>query len=332
MQVGRLKNRGLVALVGVAVLAAGSLTACGSSDDTASASDGGLTKVTVLRSTGATFEGLYIAQSQGYFSDAGLDVTIKAGAADTSQNVPSVLNGEAEFAMTDSAGFLKAAAQEIPVRMVVQLQASEPDAAVSDGTLVPPNSSIKSAKDLDGKTVGLPALGGNIQMITQYAVEKAGGDPKSLNLVALPVTSLQDSAAKGQVDAITTFAGYYDGAKAAGFAPIGNGSNDFPGLPQALIFSSVEWLAGHGDVAKKFAAAVAKGLEYANDNPDTIRAVDGQYTKMDAETIKNRTIQTFGASFDVGQVKLAAEKMYDYGIVKSKIDTGQILWDGAPTD
>jgi NitT/TauT family transport system substrate-binding protein len=332
MQVGRLKNTGLVALVSVAVLAAGSLTACGSSDDTASTSDGGLTKVTVLRATGATFEGLYLAQSQGYFKEAGLDVTIKVGAPDTSQNVPSVLNGEAEFAMTDSAGFLKAAAQEIPVRMVVQLQASEPDAAVSDGTLVPANSSIKSAKDLDGKTVGLPALGGNIQMITQYAVEKAGGDPKSLNLVALPVTSLQDSAANGQVDAITTFAGYYDGAKAAGFAPIGNGSNDFPGLPQALIFSSVEWLAGHGDIAEKFAAAVAKGLEYANDNPDAIRAVDSQYTKMDAQTIKNRTIQTFDAGFDIDQVKLAAQKMYDYGIVKSKIDTDQVLWDGAPKD
>jgi NitT/TauT family transport system substrate-binding protein len=146
------------------------------------------------------------------------------------------------------------------------------------------------------------------------------------------VTSLQDSAAKGQVDAITTFAGYYDGAKAAGFAPIGNGSNDFPGLPQALIFSSVEWLAGHGDIAEKFAAAVAKGLEYANDNPDAIRAVDSQYTKMDAQTIKNRTIQTFDAGFDIDQVKLAAQKMYDYGIVKSKIDTDQVLWDGAPKD
>jgi NitT/TauT family transport system substrate-binding protein len=331
MQVSTFINRRFIGLAGAAALAAGSLAACGGSDSDAKTSDG-LTKVTVLRSTGATFEGLYIAQEQGYFKDAGLDVEIKAGAPDTSQNVPSILNGEAEFAMTDSAGFLKAAAQGIPVQLVSQIQASEPDAPVSDGTLVPAGSKIKSAKDLDGKTVGLPALGGNIQMITQYAVEKDGGDPKSLHLVALPVASLQDAASKGQVDAVTTFAAFYDGAVAAGFKAIGNGSNDFPGLPQSLIFSSSKWLAGHEDVAKQFSEALAKGFEYANDNPDDIRAVDAKYTQMPPEVVKGRTIQKFDPSFDVAQVELAAQKLYEYGIVNKEIDVDKAFWKDAPTD
>jgi NitT/TauT family transport system substrate-binding protein len=331
MQVSILSRRRLVALAGVLALSASTVAACGDSDDTATSS-GGLTKVTVLRSTGSTFEGLYIAQDQGFFEDAGLDVTIKAGATDTSQNVPSVLNGEAEFAMTDSAGFLKAAAQGIPVQLVTQLQASDPSAAVSDGTLVPGKSTIASPKDLDGKTVGLPALGGNIQMITQYAVEQDGGDPKGMKLVALPVASLQDAASKGQVDAISTFAGFYDGAKAAGFKAIGNGSNDFEGLPQSLIFSSTEWLAKNGDVAKKFEEAVAKGLDYANAHPDDIRAVDTKYTQMDADTIANRTLQKFDATFMKDQVELAAQKMYEYGIVEKEIDTDAIWWEGTPTD
>ncbi|MEV6344245.1 ABC transporter substrate-binding protein [Actinoplanes sp. NPDC051851] len=305
------------------------LSGCGDKDATETTADG-LTKITVLRSNGATFEGLYIAQDQGYFKEAGLDVTIKAGAADTSQNVPSVLNGEAQFAMTDSAGVLKAVAQGIPVRTVIQIQASEPDAAVSDGVLVPKGSKITSAKDLAGKNVGLPALGGNVQMITQYAVEKAGGDPKSMNLVALPTASLQDAATKGQVDAISTFAAYYDGAKAAGFTAIGNGSNDFPGIPQALLFGSDEWLNGHKAAAKGFVEAMTKAFTYANAHVDDIRAVDTKYTQMDAETIKNRTIQTFNPTFRKDQVTLAAQKMYDYGIVTTQIDMDKVFWTGTP--
>ena len=330
MQVSTFTMRRVVGLAGAAVLAAGSLAACGGSSDAKTAD--GLTKVTLLRSTGATFEGLYIAEQQGFFKDAGLSVEIKAGATDTSQNVPSVLNGEAEFAMTDSAGLLKAIAQGIPVEAVSQIQASVTGAPVSDGILVPGDSSVKTAKDLDRNTVGLPALGGNIQMITQYAVEKDGGDPKSLNLVALPAASLQDAATKGRVDAISTFAAFYDGAKAAGMRAIGNGSNDFPGLPQSLVFSSTKWLDGHDDVAKKFADAFAKGLEYANAHPADIRAVDAKYTKMPANVIKNRTIQTFDPSFAVDQIRLAAEKMYEYGIVEKKIDTDKVLWKDAPTD
>jgi NitT/TauT family transport system substrate-binding protein len=88
------------------IIAAGALTACGGSNTPAATDGNGNTSITVLRSTGATFEPLYIAEEQGYFSDAGLNVTIKAGAADTSQNAPSIVNGEAQFARTASSGFV----------------------------------------------------------------------------------------------------------------------------------------------------------------------------------------------------------------------------------
>ncbi|HEV7963415.1 MAG TPA: ABC transporter substrate-binding protein, partial [Actinoplanes sp.] len=86
------------ALVGALALAvAGALTGCGGGSDasTSTTAADGSAAITVLRSNGSTFEPLYIAQDQGYFKAAGLNVTIKPGAQDTSQNAPSVLNGEA---------------------------------------------------------------------------------------------------------------------------------------------------------------------------------------------------------------------------------------------
>lgn len=344
MQVRKPTRRRLAAIAGACALGA-ALTACGgdssgtessssssSAGGSGSAAEGGTTAVTVVRSTGATFEGLYIAEEQGFFDEAGLDVTINPGAPDTAQNVPIVIKGEAQFGMTDIGGITKAVAQGLPVQTVVQIQAAQADVPVTDGILVPADSDIQSPKDLAGKKVGIAALGGNIQMITMAAVRDDGGDPKAVQFVALPVASLQDAAEKGQVDAISSFAAFYDTAKAAGMRAVGTGSNGMPGNPQSLIFSSTEWLADNAETATKFIEAFSKGLEYANENPDDIRAVDAEYTQMSAEDIANRTIQTFDPTFDVAGVANVLKNFSEFGITTNEITTDQLIWSQAPTD
>lgn len=318
------------AVIGVTVLAVVGLAACsGSGSDDAS---GGTTNITVLRSTGSTFEALYIAQEQGYFSDAGLNVTIEAGASDTAQNVPSVLNGEAQFAMTDIGGLVKAVASGLAVESVVQIQASAADIAQSDGLLVASDSDITSPSQLSGKTVGLPVLGGNLQMVAMYSVAKAGGDPSSVNWVALPSASLLDSLESGQVDAISIFSSYYSEALAAGAKSIDKGGQELLGDPQSLIFASSSWLADNPDVATAFVDAYIKGAQYANDNPDAVRSVDTEYTEMDADTIANRTLQAFDWTFDTDAVDLAAQNFLDFGIIDTAVSSSDLLWSEAPTD
>ncbi|MFT4083489.1 MAG: ABC transporter substrate-binding protein [Nocardioides sp.] len=325
----RLSRRAFMA-AGAATLAAASLAACGSSSSSSTTSDG-LTKVTVLRSTGGTFEGLYITQQQGYFEDAGLDVTIKAGASDTSQNVPSVLKGEAQFAMTDIGGLVKAVAQGLGVKAVSQIQASSSSIAQSDGLLVAKGSSITSPAQLVGKKVALPVLSGNLQMMAMTSVKESGGDPTKVNWVALPTTSLLDSLQKGQVAAIDTFSSYYAAALAAGAKSIDKGSQVLLGDPQALIFSSDDYLSDNASVAKKFVSALQKGFTYANAHPDAVRAVDSKYTEMDAKTIKNEVIQAYDAKFDESAVTQAADNFYEFDLIDTKVSVSDLLWSGAPT-
>jgi NitT/TauT family transport system substrate-binding protein len=318
------------AVVGVlALTAAGALAGCGGGSSTSTAADG--SSITVLRSTGSTFEPLYIAQDQGYFKAAGLNVTIKAGAQDTSQNAPSVLNGEAQFAMTDSSGFLKAAAQKLPVRIVSNLQAATTKTPPSDGLLVRKDSSIKSYADLEGKTVGLSALGGTLQFICEYSAKQDGADPSKIKFVALPLTSLNDAVTKGQVDAVYAFATFLDAGKASGLSAIGIGTNALPGLPQALLFSSQTWLAKNAATAKKFTDAMSKAFDYANAHPEAVRDVDTKYTKLPADYIKNRSIQLFSAPIDTAVLQTVVTDMVQFGLLKTAPDANSLLWDQAAT-
>jgi NitT/TauT family transport system substrate-binding protein len=306
------------------------LAACGS-DASSSTSSDGTAKITVLRSNGALFEPLYIAQQQGYFKDAGLDVTIKAGAQDTSQNAPSVLNGEAQFAMTDSSGFLKGAAKKMPVRIATGLVSATTKTAPTDGLLVKKGSSIKSFADLEGKTVGLAALGGTIQFITEYLVEKDGGDPGKVKFVSLPTTSLNDAVSTGKTDAVYSFGAFYSAGKASGLRSMGNGMNELPGIPQGVLFASQKYLSSNASTAKKFIDAVAKALTYSNEHPDAVRAIDKKYTQLSADFIEKSEIAYYDKNINTKVMRTVITKMNAYDLLTSAPKDDALYWGQAPT-
>ncbi|GHF35112.1 hypothetical protein GCM10017566_04780 [Amycolatopsis bartoniae] len=328
LEPGRIPRRSaLLAAAALALVPA--LAACGSGG--AGGVAAGSNRITVLRSSGAVFEPLYIAEQQGYFKDAGLDVTIKEGAADTAQNAPSVLNGEAQFAMTDGQGFLKAAVQGLPVRATTSLQSSNSKTKATDGLLVKPDSPIKSFKDLEGKTVGMPSLTGSVQFICEYLVKQAGGDPSKVNYVALPTASLNDSVQSGKIDAAYTFASFFDAGKQAGLRAMGNGMNELLGYNQGLLFASQSYLQANGDTAKKFIDAVAKGIDYANSHPDAVRAVDKQYTKLSADYIDKAPVNYYDKTIYTGVMTTTIQMSVQFGLLSKAPDEKNLYWDKAPT-
>ncbi|MEU6374947.1 ABC transporter substrate-binding protein [Streptomyces sp. NPDC046909] len=324
------RRRTLFALSALAVTLSLTVTACGGDSDAATTSDG-KAEITVLRSNGAIFEPLYIAEQQGYFKDAGLDVTIKAGAQDTSQNAPSVLNGEAQFAMTDSSGFLKGAAQDMPIRVVTGLQSATTKTDPTDGLLVKKDSEIESFKDLEGKTVGISALGGTIQFICEYLVQKAGGDPGKVKFVALPTTSLTDAATSGKTDAVFSFGPFYFAGLDGGLRSIGNGMNDVPGMVQGLLFSSQEYLAKNEDTAKKFIDAVAKAIDYANAHHDAVKAIDKKYTQVPAAFIDAHDTNYYDKNLNTTVMRTVITKMHEFDLLDNEPKDDAIYWDEAPT-
>ncbi|NUR42415.1 MAG: ABC transporter substrate-binding protein [Streptomyces sp.] len=324
------RRRTLLTLTALATVAALTATGCGGDSATATTADG-KAEVTVLRSNGAIFEPLYIAQQQGYFKDAGLSVTIRAGAQDTSQNAPSVLNGEAQFAMTDSSGFLKGAAQDMPIRIVTGLQSATTRTDPTDGLLVKKNSEIKSFADLEGRTVGISALGGTIQFICEYLVQKAGGDPKKVKFVALPTTSLTDAATSGKTDAVFSFGPFYFAGLDSGLRSIGNGMNDVPGMVQGLLFSSQEYLAKNEDTAKKFIDAVARAITYANANPSAVKAIDKKYTQVPADFIDAHDTNYYDRTLNTTVMRTVITKMHAFDLLDKEPKDDALYWDQAPT-
>ena len=110
-----------------------------------------------------THAGYFVAKEKGYYSDAGLDVTLARGFG-SGDTVKRVASGTATFGLADTGAIIAARANEdVPVRIVAMIY----DRA-SLGLIYLAESGIKKPKDLEGRAIGRSASGASVNMFPGF--------------------------------------------------------------------------------------------------------------------------------------------------------------------
>jgi NitT/TauT family transport system substrate-binding protein len=191
----------LVALAATAISAAGCGKSASTTDpkgNTNKASD----KVTYVTAFGAVGRDAFawVAQEKGFFTEAGLEVTIQLGAA-VDQNLSALAAGQAQFAALDFTGAMIQAGNG-------KFKDFRAIAAIHQQTLVSivsiEGSKVAQPKDLEGKKVGA-ATGSVNQLLFPAYARLAGVDPHKVTFVNVPPPQLPALLASSQVDALSTF-------------------------------------------------------------------------------------------------------------------------------
>ncbi|HVL84726.1 MAG TPA: ABC transporter substrate-binding protein [Pseudonocardia sp.] len=205
--------------------------------------------------------GLFVAQQEGWFADAGLDVRIlpyNNASPDT-----LVSSGAAEFGIgfQDSFTFSKAAGAEITsVMAILQHWASE-IAVRAD------RPDIASPADLDGKVYG--GFGAPYEEPKMRAVIEAAGGDGEFETVVLG-TAAYEALYAGEVDFTEPFVAWEGieaemrGQPLKTFAYTDYG---FPDAYSVLLIAHSPWLAEHPDLADAFVQAAQRGYQLAAEDP-----------------------------------------------------------------
>jgi NitT/TauT family transport system substrate-binding protein len=186
----------LLALVVIPLLAAcecGPFAACG-----ASAPD--LRPVTLLLGfrPDVQFAPFYVAQQEGFYASAGLDVTIEHRQAPDVQRL--VAEGDAEFGVADATDVMIARTAGIPIRYVSTLYQGFPVAIIGPAADVPEDPS-----GLAGMTIGTPGRFGSSWHALLALLEAGGLTESDVTVREYPQFNQVDGLANGDVDLITGF-------------------------------------------------------------------------------------------------------------------------------
>jgi len=144
----------------------------------------------------------YVAQSRGFFRDAGLEVTIDQGEGSAAA-VTRVMSGAYDAGFGDINAIIQNAAQrpgEQPV-MVYLVYNRAPYAIISRA-----DGPVRTLKDLEGRQVGAPAGSATARMFPALAARN-GVDPSKVQIASIAPNLVEQMLVQGQVDAVAQFSG-----------------------------------------------------------------------------------------------------------------------------
>jgi NitT/TauT family transport system substrate-binding protein len=211
---------------------------------------------------GGANAGFAAAVAEGYYKDAGLDVTVVQGngSGNTAQMVAS---GRAQLAYADAVAVSQLIAKGAPMKIISTIYQSNPNAVMALK-----KAGIKSVGDLRGKKVGVPS--GSSQTTMLPLLLKANNLKESdVDMINMPVSSMVPALLQGQVDAVLGSIDAYQIQAESQGAQLDVYRFADHGVPtvSTSIFASDAFLKENPDLVRKFVAASLKGWSFALDNP-----------------------------------------------------------------
>ncbi|MEO7295476.1 MAG: ABC transporter substrate-binding protein [Candidatus Limnocylindria bacterium] len=144
------------------------------------------------------FAPFYVAQREGFYADAGLEVSIEHHPAPDVQRL--VADGQAEFGVADATDVMIARTSGIPIRYVSTLYQSFPVALIGEAADVP-----SDLAGLAGMSIGTPGKFGSSWHALLALLEAGGLSEDDVEIREYPQFNQVDGLSNGDVDLITGF-------------------------------------------------------------------------------------------------------------------------------
>ncbi len=204
----------------------------------------------------------YIAFEKGFFKEEGLDVELVSGTHE--QLTTGLATGEFVVANGDFQ-FFPSIQNGLDLKVIGGLHKG------CIKLVVPPNSSIKSAKDLAGKRIGIDEPGGTPNAVASLVLADAGIDPSTgVTWVTYPLDQLTTAVEKGEIDAFAAWDPFGEQAvKDKGYVVLADLSTSdlFAGKSCCFLYASGKQIEENPDKVAAIARAYQKAAAWIAANP-----------------------------------------------------------------
>jgi NitT/TauT family transport system substrate-binding protein len=277
------------------------------------------TKITLMFTGFSGFAGAFVAKDQGFFDKRGLDVDLVL-AQNGSIMVAALVADSAQIAGPTPTVLLQAV--ESGIDLVVLAATSVLPGRDAAGLLARTGSDIKAAKDLAGKTVGVPGLGSGLDVMLRKWLMDEGVDVQKVRFVELSFPQMGDALKAKQVDAVATADPFY--TRIVG-GDIGYLVRDYtkdmpPGTLTSTYAALRSWVAANPEALLAFRDALAEAVAFAKANPDATRESIVRYLKLPPQIVATQSPPNLSVKVAPADMKLWIDLSLAQHLIKTPIE------------
>jgi NitT/TauT family transport system substrate-binding protein len=284
-----------------------------------------LTTIRVAAPAGDSVTPILYAEHEGLFRKAGLDVVVRR-AGSGAAIAAGVAGGSIDIGSSNILSLVSAHVRGLNFVLVAPAALHIPSSPGS-GILVAPNSPIRSAKDLDGKTVSVPGLGDIGQVGISAWVDANGGDSSTLHFVEMPVSSVVAALDQGRIDAGDVVEPLMSQAIKSGKARylgdlIGGIAST---VLESAFFTSEDYLEKNRGVVERFAKVVDGATEYTNKHQAQTVDLVADFTGADPNTVAHMVRGINGTSLDPRYIQPTIDAAAKYKVIPAPFDARDLI-------
>lgn len=284
---------------------------------------------------------IWLGMEKGYFEEEGIEVTTEVSGAGGSAFVPALLGGDLDVGAGGADGAIQAMAKGLDVKILAQdgapvshghtAASTEDTDHITLAVMSKEGSDVRTLKDLEGETVAAITVSGLQYLCVQRAMELAGADPKKVKVLETPLPDMIPAMETDRVGAAVLLEPFVTQAKAAGANVVSYACEEaLPGVIQGAYFVSGEWARQNPQVAEGLANGLVRANRYAQENPEEVRRVIAENTKIPPEAAERMALYPFPAPEERPQpntLGAIADLMVRYGHIEEKPDIQKGLTD-----
>jgi NitT/TauT family transport system substrate-binding protein len=267
----------------------------------------------------------YYAVDIGTFTHAGLNVELTTQPTVASV-VEAVASNNADVGQGDVIQLANAITRgNLPLAIFAGGGIYSPAYARSLGLAVAQQSPYRTARDLEGQTIGVITLNSLMAIGVQTWLRQNGADVSKVKLIELLFPQMGPAIAKGLVAA--AFMGEpflsFSGTDLRVLA------QPYDAIAKAFYFgcwfANKDWLAKNPALARRYAASVYDAARWCNAHPKETTAMLASHAKLDMSWLQKTGRITYATSLDPAMMNPVLDQAYYYKVLQKRVTASDLI-------
>jgi NitT/TauT family transport system substrate-binding protein len=274
---------------------------------------------------------MFVAMEKGFFKSEGLELETlpMAGGALILQGVTS---GDLQIGWTNVISLYQAHVEGFDFKFIAGGATNVKGKGESHAIEVSKASPIKSAKDLEGKTVAVNTLNNIVHLMAMAWLDKNGANSRKVKFVEVPFPQMEAALVSVKLDAISVHEPFATAALEKGQVRV----LAYPWgdvLPKFLIaswFASEKWIAKNKEVGQAFVRAINRGVDAIHADPEGSRAAMVKWAGLKPELAGKIGLPVFEKGISEKDIQATIDLTQKYKLIPRSIKARDVISDLAP--